>query len=89
MYAKITKDLIWEPGDQSDSRVNEVVICKFHTPVPDDLLDVRLLDDDRILYYEALADDESLEHLFYWAQRDAGVTILQVKKGGKWEDVIS
>lgn len=93
MYAKITKDHLdlgdvlsdWKPRD------GQVIIDRSSPPHSHDIerLEVRLLDDDRELYYEAVATDDALEDLFMWAQRDAGVTILQVKKGNAWVDEIS
>jgi hypothetical protein len=91
MYAKIVTDHL----DVTDTlgpefdRTNQVIICEFHKQVPTDLLDVRLLDDDRELYYTAVADDDALEGLFTWAMKDSGVAILQTKQDGEWKDVIS
>lgn len=85
MYWKITKDHLWEEGDSLPSRKGMVHHEYNESNPPVDLLEVRLRDDDLELYYEAVADDEALENLFFWAQRDAGVTLLEVKdENGKW-----
>lgn len=89
MFAKITKDYLglddvlpaWKPRD------GEVILDR-PTKSLRNMLEVRLLDDDRNLYYEALADEEGLEPLLSWAMRDAGATILQTKEHGAWVDTI-
>lgn len=83
MYAKITRDLIAQ-GDW-DPRTGVV----FDGAPVGDVLKVRLLDDDRDVYYLADADDEALEPLLSWAARDVGTTILQQRIDGNWVDVIS
>lgn len=89
MYAKITRDLIWSPGDTFKNRQNVTIIGEERAVADPNCLRVRLLDDDRTPYYEAIADDEALEPLFEWAMRDSGVTILQVREGNGWVDTIS
>ena len=89
MYAKITKDKLWQEGDSLPSRAG-AYITGDPTQAEGPLLKVRLLDDDREHYYTAEADDEALERLYEWAMHDAGVTILQVKgNDGIWRDEIS
>lgn len=89
MYAQITKDLLYDGNYIKVNRKHEVIFGGGpHQVGP--LMKVRLLDDDRELYYEAVSDDEALEDLFSWAMRESGVTILQVwKSPGKWVDEIS
>lgn len=90
MYAKITKDLLYEPPDDVvGDRTGVVLICPEDGQPDGPLLKVRLLDDDRIPYYEAEATDETLEELASWAGRDSGCTILQTQKAGAWVDTIS
>lgn len=91
MYWRITEDLLWEEGDSLPSRVG----WKNEDPNPQrtvyNAVEVRLLDDDREHYYTAICedDDESLESLYYFAMRDAGVTIIQARNDkGEWEDII-
>jgi hypothetical protein len=97
MFAQITKDVL----DLTDTlgpefdRTGKVIIGT--TPPTEGLLRVRLLDDDREIYYYGLATDDALEDFLNWAMADAGCTILQVYKTGyqhcatvgTWEDVIS
>lgn len=86
MYAKITKDLLY------DGKIIEIdrtgIVLLNGTPIGD-TLEVRLLDDDREVCYLALADDEGLETLYSWAMSDAGTTILQTKGRDGWEDALS
>jgi len=98
MYAKIVKDHLWDPVDQVmvDSGLSDrtgVVLFGVppagNTGTRPEVLDVRLYDDDGILYYECLATDDALENLFDWAQRDSGVTLLQVKVNDEWKDTIA
>lgn len=90
MYARITKDKLWEPGDSLPSREGEVIVDHHNGEFSGTVLDVRLLDDDREHYYTAVADDDALEALFDWAMFDAGCTILQVKdEDGNWKDEIA
>ena len=96
MYAKIMKDHLFDPvatltDDLGLTDRTGVVLFGGPSEREDPLLlDVRLLDDDRILYFECLADDESLERLADWAARDSGCTILQTKDAnGTWQDTIS
>lgn len=86
MYAKITNDHLFDGTIITNDRTGKVLL--EGEPV-DKLYKVRLLDDDRELCYEAEADDEALEDLFDWAQRDVGVTILQCETASGWEDTIS
>jgi hypothetical protein len=87
MYAKITKDHLFEPEDITDIPLRQGLV--LWDDEPGELIKCRLYDDDGELYYEATADDDALEHLFTWAQIDAGVTLLKTKnKDGKWEDCI-
>ena len=53
-------------------------------------VEFRAYDDDGELYSEGITeeDDESLESLFEWVQRDAGVTLLKIKVNGEWRDEI-
>lgn len=94
MYAKITKDLIncEEILGVEYVRENKVIFGTLEDATCGEpfMLRVRLLDDDRIPYYEADVDeDAALEPLFFWCQRDAGCTILQVWYTDRgWEDVI-
>lgn len=95
MYARITKDHLdlssvlpdWRPLD------GLVVVDGEHDEAK--LFKVRLLDDDRELYYEAKVDgDEAAEQLLEWAMRDAGATILQrlandVSQGYVWTDYLN
>lgn len=87
MYAKITKDHLFDSRESFPMDYEGKILLRG--PLTGELIDVKLLDDDRILYYEAVADDESLEWLYGWAMHDAGVTILQTKKDGEWTDCIS
>jgi hypothetical protein len=92
MYAKITKDHLFDPNDRYSlkiiSREGWVLWSENFTPAVI-LIECKLYDDDGELYYEAYADDEALEPLFNWAQIDAGVTLLKIKnKDGEWEDCI-
>jgi len=90
MYAKITKDHLFEmyADHKSSSRAGHVLWSENFTPAVI-LIECKLYDDDGELYYEALADDDALEHLFTWAQIDAGVTLLKIKNAnGEWEDCI-
>jgi hypothetical protein len=87
-YAKITEDHLWKEGDVSPSRIGWSLGDEQERPT-EGVLQVRLLDDDRELYYTAEATDDALETLHSWAGIDAGVTILQVLKGDVWEDVIA
>lgn len=84
MYAKITKDLLFEKEIFDRSQVG---LQWGERPVGN-LIQFRLLDDDRILYYEGEGDDEALETVFFWAQRDSGVTILQTRVQAGWVDCI-
>lgn len=87
MYAKITKDHLFD-GDIIDRDRSGAVIIRTGgelTHTEPTLLDVRLYDDDDELYYEAIATDDALEDLFDWAQRDSGVTKLDVKRDGEWK----
>lgn len=86
MYAKITKDLLVDGEIITTDRTGQVL---WNGPLVGNLLQVRLLDDDREVYYEAVADDEVLESLASWAAKDSGVTILQTKQHGAWKDAIS
>lgn len=97
-YAKIVKDYLFDPTDKIlvDSGLSDRSgVVLFGTPpagnpgTRPEVLDVRLLDDDRILYYHCLATDAALERLAEWGARDSGTTILQVKKDGVWTDEIS
>jgi len=90
MHWRITEDLLWEPTDSWPTRVGTSRSDHGENGIAN-AVEVRLLDDDRIHYYTAVCEDteESLTDLFQWAMRDAGVTILQMKKNGKWEDEIS
>lgn len=89
MYAKITKDHLFDGDIITDDRTGEIIVSELRErPAKQPILDVRLYDDDGELYYEALADDEALEALYSWAAHDAGVTMLKVKNGNKWEAVI-
>ena len=87
MYAKITKDLLYDGEGISHSHVGTIPVS--NGIISGELLQVRLLDDDGEHYYTAEADDEALEPLFEWAMRDSGVTLLQVRKDGKWVDTIA
>lgn len=90
MYAKILLDHIdCVPLLGEDyKRVGRVVVGT--EPAPDEgLLQVRILDDDRELYYTCEADDEALESLLSFCMGDVGATVLQVMKEGEWEDTIS
>lgn len=95
MYARIVRDLLDESGapgfKRKDLGMKEVVGYHFGTEaVGQELEAVRLLDDDRVVIYYAVADDEALESLATWAADDSGCTILQVlDKEGEWKDVIS
>lgn len=90
MYARITRDLLYDGATITNDRSGDIIIGDKTT---DDhvggMLDVRLLDDDRIPYFLARADDDALEDLYEWAYHDSGVTILQVKHGANWVDEIS
>ena len=85
MYAKITKDLLHDDTLITDGRTG----LEWKGEPQGGILRVRILDDDREVYYEAVADDEALETLLDWAMRDAGATILQVRYGNEWRDTIS
>jgi hypothetical protein len=93
MYAKITKDLLYDGKLIQNDRTNEVIFGALQPG--EDLRVVRLLDDDRDVYYEAEATEDALEDLFEWAMKDSGVTILQTRKidmsNGRlvWDDEIS
>jgi len=90
MYAKITEDHLYEHTDHNptESRAGWQLWTDYTDPEVR-LIKCRLFDDDGELYYEAIADDEALEDLFDWAQKDAGVTLLKIKnENGEWEDCI-
>lgn len=84
---KITKDLLWKPGDYFKSQVG------LHTKKWDDkllkgpLFHFKLYDYDNILYYEGVSTSESFAPLD-WAMNDSGCTIIKYKQkgaNGKWE----
>ena len=91
MYAKITKDLLYDNkvvGEEYESREGLVLFDNKPGPIHV-FYKCRLYDDDGEIYYEADADDAALELLFDWAQKDAGVTLLKIKAdNGEWEDCI-
>lgn len=92
MYAKITKDHLYDGKTIGRNLTGVVLIAKKprdDQPVPADAVEVRLYDDDEILYYEVLATDETFEWLVSWGARDSGVTILKTKQDGNWIHVIS
>jgi len=91
MYWRITEDLLYDGTGDIPSRVGTERKHATHDEPIYNAIQVRLLDDDEIHYYTAICeeDEESLEDLFYWAQRDAGTTIMQTKKDGKWVDEIA
>lgn len=89
MYAKITKDLLFDGKIITSDRSGMVVIGREEDKSTAEIIVCRLLDDDRIPYYMAVSDDEALEELFYWAMRDSGCTILQTRGDGGWRDALS
>lgn len=90
MYAKIVKDHLGVEDVLGPDFAREgMVVIGQGSNEPDGLIDVRLLDDDRELYYEVRASEDSLEHLMDWGMHDAGATILQTKDmTGEWRDTI-
>lgn len=89
-FAKITKDLLFTPDDADmglTNRTGEVLVGdpSTHTYHPKHDL-FRLLDDDRIPYFEGWADNDGMEFALEWGMRDSGATILQVRKDGRWVD---
>lgn len=93
MYWRIVDDLINARFSGMPSRAGTTHRePQDYNPAESSLLTVRLLDDDEEHYYTAKCEDneESLESLFYWAQRDAGTTIMQTRnRDGKWVDEIA
>jgi len=87
MYAKIVNDLL-SPPDSAYAEENRDGMVVFKGNAEGELLKFRLLDDDREVYYVGEADDESLEALASWAERDSGCTILQTREGNRWVDTI-
>jgi hypothetical protein len=88
MYAKITKDHLWEDTYPLDA-FNRTGKEFGEKDLDEELVEVQLFDDDGILYYEAEStNDDMLELLFEWAQLDAGVTLLKINENGKWVDCI-
>jgi hypothetical protein len=93
-YWKITKDVItptlglgpdW-PGREGTGRGSR----KQAEDRGITIRPIRLLDDDRELYFEGEAadDDASLIDALAFAAADTGATILQELVGGEWQDVI-
>jgi len=86
MYWRIQKDHLVDGSIITKSRVGYGV--GNEVPHNEPLYRVRLFDDDGELYYEGVSDDDGLEHMFNWASRDAGVTLLQILMNGVWRDEI-
>jgi hypothetical protein len=92
MYAKIIQDHLDVTEDLGEEYQREgKVIIGSEEQIEGPILDVRVLDDDRVPYYTLKVDDQSLEAVFAWCQQDTGSTILQVKdhEDKEWRDVIS
>jgi hypothetical protein len=89
VYAKITKDLLCD-GDVITVNREGHTWGELELKGGVVLHKIRLLDDDRIPYYEGIATDDALETVFEFAMHDVGCTILQVKDlAGEWIDAIS
>lgn len=86
----ITKDLIFDPKWDERTRVgfnnfNGTLDVEKELPVK-----FRLLDDDKIVYYEgqmAKCDTEAIFAPLDWAMNDAGCTELQIFEKGSWVSV--
>lgn len=77
MYAKITKDHLFDGTTIPNDRTGTVLLDDGLPHQDDTCMKVKIYDDDDELYYEALVDGaDAMEELFEWAIRDSGVTRL-------------
>jgi hypothetical protein len=84
IYWKITKDHLYDGEYFKDSREGVKAGNPDHGNFA--IIKFRAYDDDDELYYEGevFDNEESLESVFDWTQKDAGVTRLDVKVLGEW-----
>lgn len=84
MYATITKDRLYE----SDPGYGPSEVGPLYTgdPVPtgSGIIQWRMKDDDGIVYYEGVSDDDALEGVMDWGCSNAGCTILETLDDGAW-----
>lgn len=81
------------PGDPTPSRVGRTIhlnpiACDDDKVNAAPVVRFRILDDDDVVYYGGWLndDDECLNQISVgeWAMRDAGATVVQVKRKGVW-----
>lgn len=97
--ARIERDYLHEKDDPlSSNRVGQTFSMHLLESDTSTLVGApktrfRLLDDDRIPYYGGwLINDHACEvqtAILQWGAHDAGCTIIEVRKDGKWQQEIS
>lgn len=88
MYWKIDRDYLVDGEIITETRVGTKVGEKQNAVGK--IMRFRLLDDDLEVYYGGEADDDGLESVFDFAQRDAGTTLLETRfaEDDEWHPVI-
>lgn len=90
---KITEDhLFGEDPEVFDDRTGLIgwERCEpDHAPESELTIRFKLYDDDGILYYGGIANDEGLEVAYDWGYGDSGTTRLDTFDNGEWSQCIS
>jgi hypothetical protein len=89
----ITKDFLWEEGDDVPSRANKVKSQNFNHDYfyLQELVKFYLFDDDGELYYEGMMTKKYLDDYGFgpldWAMADSGCTYMEYYENGVWKQL--